>query len=65
MSIDCYTLEVMMKTKLAELRADAARYRAVASLRAPRPGVWAALRAMLHREGRRRSGRKIVSPRHA
>jgi hypothetical protein len=65
MYTDCYVLEVMAKTRLAELRADAARYRVLASLRAPRPGVWAALRSVLHREGRGSSGRKIVSPRHA
>jgi hypothetical protein len=65
MYIDCYTLEVMTKTKLAELRADAARRVVLASLRAPRPGVWAALRSMLHREGRGSGGREIVSPRPA
>jgi len=65
MYINSYALEVMAKTRLAELRADAARHRTVASLRAPRPGVWAAFRSILHREGRRSSGRKIVSPRHA
>ena len=65
MYINEYVLEVMTKTRLAELRADAARYRVLASLRAPRPGVWAALRSMLHRDGGRASGRKIVSPRPA
>ena len=65
MNIDCYTLEVMSKTKLAELRADAARYRVLASLRTPQPGVWAALRSVLHRVGRRIGGREIVSPRPA
>jgi hypothetical protein len=65
MYTNCYTLEVMTRAKLVELRADAARYRTLASLRAPRPGVWATLRSMLHRDGRGSSGSKIVSPRHA
>jgi hypothetical protein len=30
MNMDCYTLEVMAKTKLAELRAEAARHALVA-----------------------------------
>jgi hypothetical protein len=62
MYINEYALEVMTKIKLAELRADAARYRAVASLRTPRPGVWVALRSMLHREGPQSNGRKIARP---
>jgi hypothetical protein len=65
MYIDCYTLDVMAKTKLAELRADAARRVVLASLRAPRPSVWAALRSKLYREGRRTGGPEIVSPRPA
>jgi hypothetical protein len=65
MPIDCYTLEVMTKAKLAELRADATHYRLLASLRAPRPGIWAALGSLLHREGRRSNARKIAGPRHA
>ena len=65
MYVSCYTLEEMAKTRLAELRADATRYRVLASLRAPRPGVWAALTSMLHRDGGRASGRKIASPRPA
>lgn len=65
MYVDCYTLEAMTKTKLVELRAAATRYRMLASLRTPRPGVWAALRSMLQRGGGRASGRKIVSPRPA
>lgn len=65
MYIDCYALEVIAKTRLAELRADAARRVVLASLRTPRPGVWAALRSALQRVGRRTSGREIVSPRPA
>jgi len=65
MEIDCYALEVITKTKLAELRADAARRVLLASLDALRPGVWVALRSALHRVGRRTSGREIVSPRPA
>jgi hypothetical protein len=65
MYINSYALEVMTKTRLAELRADAARYVLVASLRTHRPSVWAALRAMLRLDRRRTSGRKLVSPRPA
>jgi hypothetical protein len=65
MYTDCYVLDVMTKSKLAELRADAARYRLLASLRAPGPGIWAALRSSLHRGGSPSTGRKIASPRHA
>lgn len=49
MNIDCYALEVITKTRLADLRADAARRVLLASLRTPRPGVWAALRSALQR----------------
>jgi hypothetical protein len=65
MYMNTYALEVMTKSRLADLRADAAREVLLASLRAPRSGVWAALRSMLHRDGGRASGREIVSPRPA
>jgi len=65
MNFDCYTLEVVARTKLAELRVDAARSRVLASLGTPRPGVWAAVRSWLHREGQGNNGRKIARPRHA
>ena len=65
MYVNTYVLEVMMRSRLAELRAEAARYRALAELRSARPGFWAALRALLHRNGARESGRKIASPRPA
>lgn len=65
MYTDCYVLEVMAKTKLAELRADATRRRLLASLRAPRPGIWAVLRSWFNGEGRQNIRRKIVRPRHA
>ena len=63
MDIDCYALEVIARSRLAELRCNAARHRLVASLRSPRPGLWTALRSALQRLGRRPSGQKIVSPR--
>ena len=59
MDINCYALEVITKSRLAQLRADAARYRLLASLRTPQPGVWAALRSALHRTGRRTSNRAL------
>lgn len=65
MYIDCYALESIAKSRLADLRADAARRVLLASLRTPRPGVWAAVRSTLHREGRRTSGGEIASPRPA
>ena len=65
MYINEYVMEVMTKTKLAELRADAARYVLLASLRVPRPSAWAALKSAVQGAGRGTGGRKIVSPRHA
>ena len=65
MDLNCYALEVITKTRLAELRADAARYTVLASLRMPQPSVWTALGSALLRAGRRISRRGIVSPRPA
>jgi hypothetical protein len=65
MYINSYALEVITKTRLADLRADAAQRALLGSLSTPQPGVWAALRSALHRVGRRTSGREIVSPRPA
>ena len=65
MDINCYALEVITKARLAELRADAARYTVLASLRAPQGSVWAALRCALQRAGRRISRRGMVNPRPA
>jgi hypothetical protein len=63
--INCYALEVITKTRLAELRADAARYAVLASLRTSQPSAWTALGSALLRAGRRISRRGIVSPRPA
>ena len=49
MDINIYTLEVAMKSRLAELRAAAAREALLTSARERRPGVLAALRAALPR----------------
>ena len=65
MYINSYALESMTKTRLEGLRAEAARHTLLASLGTRRPGVWGALRSMLHREGRGSGGREIVSPRPA
>jgi hypothetical protein len=65
MYINAYALEVMTKTKLADLRADAARHVLLASLGKPRRSVWVAVSSMLHRDVRRANGRKIVSARPA
>lgn len=65
MYINGYALEVMTKTRLADLRAEATRYSELARLRTPRLGVWAAVRTLFRRAGARESGRKIASPRPA
>jgi len=63
--VNTYALEVMAKSRLAELRAAAARQALFESARKPRRSVWAVLRAALPWTGRKRGGRRIVSPRHA
>jgi hypothetical protein len=65
MYINEYVLEVMTRTRLADLRADSARHVLLASLRAPRPSAWAVLKSALRGAGCGTGGRKIVSPRHA
>jgi len=65
MDINIYTLEVAMKSRLAELRAAAARETLLASARERGPGVLAALRAALPWIRRARGRRGIASPRHA
>jgi hypothetical protein len=65
MDINIYTLEVAVKSRLAELRAAAAREKLLASARERRPGVLTALRAALPWIGRARGRRGIASPRHA
>ena len=65
MDINCYALEVITKARLDELRADAARYTLLASLRTPQPSVWTALGSALLRVGRRSSRRGVVNPRPA
>ena len=65
MDINLYALEVITKSRLAELRADAARHVLVASLRTPQPSVWTALGSAFLRAGRRISRRGIVNPRPA
>ena len=63
--MNTYALEVMAKSRLAELRAAAARQALFESVRKPRRSVWAVLRSVLLWTGRTRGGRRIVSPRHA
>lgn len=50
--MDIYVLERLVKTKLAEARAEAAREALVASLRAGRPGLRAVVGLALIRTGR-------------
>ena len=65
MDINCYALEVITKARLAELRATAARYTVLASLRTSQPSVWTALGSALLRAWHRSSRRGIVRPRPA
>ena len=65
MDVNIYTLEVAMKSRLAELRAAAAREALLASARERQPGVLAALKAALPWFGRARGRGGVVSPRHA
>jgi hypothetical protein len=65
MGFDPYVLERITASRLSELRADAARHVALASVRAHRPGIWAAIKGALLRTGRRFGRRGTVRPRHA
>ena len=65
MHINEYALEVMTRSRLETLRADATRYVLLASLRAPRPSAWTTLKSALQRAGRGTGGRKVASPRPA
>jgi len=65
MGFDPYVLERITASRLTELRADAARYVALASVREHRPGVWAPIRSALLRAGRLFGRRGTVRPRHA
>jgi hypothetical protein len=60
-----YALEVMAKSRLADLRAAAARRALLESAGNPWRSVWAVLMSALPWTGRTRGGRRIVSPRHA
>jgi hypothetical protein len=65
MSFDPYVLERITKTRLAELRADAAQYAALASVRGSDPGVWARIKGALLRTGRLFGRRGAIRPRPA
>jgi hypothetical protein len=65
MSFDPYVLERITASRLTELRADAARYRVLASVRAGRPGLWDIIKGALLRRGRLFGRRGTVRPRHA
>ena len=65
MGFDPYVLERITASRLSELRADAARHVALASVRVYRPGVWAAIKSALLRTGRLFGRRGTVRPRHA
>jgi hypothetical protein len=65
MCFDPYVLERITASRLTELRADAARHVALASVRADRPGVWAIIKNALFRAGRLFGRRGTVRPRHA
>jgi uncharacterized protein involved in type VI secretion and phage assembly len=65
MSLDPYVLERITKARLDELRADAARYAALASVRAIDPGVWASIKGALLGAGRLFGRRGAIRPRPA
>lgn len=65
MDINCYAVEALTKLRLSELRAEAARYAALAAARESGPGVWATVKSTLLRTGRRVGLRGAVGPRHA
>jgi hypothetical protein len=65
MDINCYALESLAKSRLAELRADAARHVALAAVRERGSGVWAAVRSALLRRYRLAGRRGTVRPRPA
>lgn len=65
MDINCYALEVLAKSRLAELRAEAARHVALAAARERGPGVWATVRWALLRKDRLAGRRGTVRPRPA
>lgn len=60
-----YVLERITASRLTELRADAVRHVALASVRADRPGVWAIIKNALFRARRLFGRRGTVRPRHA
>ena len=62
---DPYILERMAKTRLAELRADGARWRLLASLKQAEPGARSTVRVLLLRAGRLFGRRATVRPRPA
>ncbi|HYB43693.1 MAG TPA: hypothetical protein VEL75_18085 [Candidatus Methylomirabilis sp.] len=65
MGINEYALEAITRSRLNEMRAEAARRAALSPAGAPRRGMWALLRSLLGRT-RDQSGRRgIVRPRHA
>lgn len=65
MSFDPYVLERITASRLTELRAEAARHRVLASVRAGRPRVWDVIKGALLRAGRLFGRRGTVRPRHA
>jgi hypothetical protein len=65
MCFDPYILERITTTRLNELRAEAARRTALASVKRGQPGVWDTVKVALRRAGRRFGRRGTVRPRHA
>jgi len=65
MCFDPYVLERITTSRLSELRADAARHVALASVRVRRPSTWAVIKGALLRAGRLLGRRGAVKPRHA
>ena len=65
MDMNSYLVEVVIKNRLADARADAARYHLLAASGARESRLWGALKSALLRVGRWIGRRGAVSPRHA
>ena len=64
MCVDTYVMERMVENRLAEARAQSAKYALLASLRPSRRGLLAVVGLTLIRVGRSIGGRHTVRPRN-
>ena len=64
MGINEYALETITRSRLSEMRAEAARQAALNFAGAPRRDVWALLRSLLGWTRDQRGRRALARPRH-